>query len=190
MMNRLRTGIERVSTKLRRLTRSGHLGQARRSSAQWLEFSDASFTWRGDEQDLSLTIQLGSLTLEGGWATVEMRIFDHGLKIVCIMEGTASDALLYLGNWFIVPPQLRRRGLARAALLACIQTFQHAAFGRAIDTQRVRLEGTFVGDGKAFSRAACNGIQPTNASPEYLDKAWLKLAEESLRMDFPPRRRS
>ena len=159
----------------------------RLSSIEWMEFAPAMFTWYGSDQTLQLTIQLGGMQRENGIAKAELQVLDHGLQIVCVLEGSETDANLYLGNWFIVPPQLRRRGLASAVLLACLQTFQQAAFGRQLSTQRVRLEGYFVDEGAAFSRAACHGIQPTKARPALMDLERMKRSAQTLQMDTPPR---
>ena len=156
-------------------------------SIEWREFAPALFTWYGRDQTLQLTIQLSGMRYENGTASVELQVLDHGLQIACVLEGSETDANLYLGNWFIVPPQLRRRGLASAVLLACLQTFQQAAFGRQLSTQRVRLEGYFVDEGAAFSRAACHGIQPTKARPALMDLERMKRSAQKLQMDTPPR---
>jgi hypothetical protein len=123
--------------------------------------------------------------VQDGRASIEMRVYDHGLNFVCVMTGDDPDAVLSLSN-ICVPEQLRRRGLARAVLAACVSTFQHAAFGRTIRHQRVHLEGYFTGDGQAFSRAACSGVQPTPADAAIMDARWLRLADRQLRMDTAP----
>ena len=172
--------------RLLRRNRPASPSQVRTTEAEWREFSAASFTWCDDAQTLQFTVDVGSVKVASGFASVELKVFDHGLQIVCLVDGSESDAILYLGNWFIVPPQLRRRGLARAVLLACMQTFQLAAFGRELSEQRVHLQGYFIGAGVMFSRAACHGVQPTKAEPAPVDMAWMSRSKATLQMDSGP----
>lgn len=64
-----------------------------------------------------------------GVSTMEIRIRDDGLLIDSVVEGNESQILIYLGNYFIVPSEMRRIGLATARIAAIRQAFQIAAFG-------------------------------------------------------------
>ena len=173
-----------------RRVQTGGPDRARLAAVDWREFDAASFTWCGPGQRLPITVQLCSLRIENGIATAHMKVLDHGLEIACVLEGSETRATLYLGNSFIVPPGMRRRGLASAVLLACMRSFQHASFGRVLQAQTVRLEGYFVGDGAQFALAMCNGVQPTKASPALMDMGRLARSAGHLVMDRPPVPRS
>ncbi|MFM8900199.1 MAG: hypothetical protein ACKOF9_09675 [Burkholderiales bacterium] len=160
--------------------------RARISAVEWCDVSPASFRWTDGCLALDFAVQISSLRNENGIALAELKVTDHGLQVVCVLEGSKEDAVLYLGNWFIVPAALRRRGLARAVLTACLQAFHQAAFGRVLDAQRVRLQGYFVGDGEMFARATCFGELPTKAKPARLDVLQLRRATRQLLLVKPP----
>ena len=171
---------------LLRRPQSGGPDRNRLAAVAWHEFDAAAFTWYGSGQKLPITVQFCSLRFEGGISSARLKVLDHGLEIACNLDGSETHATLYLGNSFIVPPGLRRRGLASAVLLACLQSFQHASFGRVLQAQQIRLQGYFVDDGARFALAVCNGIQPTKANPALMDMERLARSAGHLVMDRPP----
>lgn len=167
---------------LRRLAPGAGPDPERLAAVTWREFSPAVFEWTGAGQSMHFSVQMACLKVAHGIASVELTVIDHGLRIVCVIEGGQEAATLYLGNWFLVPPHLRRQGLASAVLLACIDAFQHAAFGRSLPAQQVYLEGFFVGDGAFFATAACGGVLPEKANAALVDLQRMKQACGALQM--------
>lgn len=105
------------------------------------------------------------MRVEHGVSTMEIRIRDYGLLIDSVVEGNEGQLSIYLGNYFIVPSDLRRVGLATACIAAVRQAFQIAAFGRAMPNQATVLEGYFVGPGQGWALSMCDGRLPTKARP-------------------------
>ncbi|MDT8998342.1 hypothetical protein RQP53_03520 [Paucibacter sp. APW11] len=169
--------------------RRGRQSSATASSASTIAFRDftpASFDWSGRNHALQFNVQLAWVKHKGERASVTLKVIDHGIQIESVLDGTETEAVLYLGNYFIVPAQLRRCGLASAVLMACIETFQIAAFGRALPAQRLWLEGLFMGDGARFSSAMCDGVQPTKEAPAAINLRKLASAAGSLSLLSPP----
>lgn len=156
------------------------------------KFGPARFQLRNqlgpDRSPLELTLQLSSMRVERGLSTMEIRIRDHGLTIDSVVEGNEGKMLVYLGNYFIVPAELRRVGLAAACVAAIRQAFQIAAFGRILPDQITVLEGYFVGPGHGWALAMCDGKLPTKARPATVNLHRLQAAEETMELLMPPTR--
>lgn len=136
---------------------------------------------------LEIALLLSSMRVEHGVSTMEIRIRDHGLLIDSVVEGSEGQVLIYLGNYFIVPSELRRMGLATACVAAVRQAFQIAAFGRAMRDQTAVLEGYFVGPGQSWALAMCDGKLPTKARPASVNLQRLHEAEAKLELLMPPK---
>lgn len=153
-------------------------------------FSPARFRFnnqqRCDADALELTLALSSMRVEHGIRTMEVRLRDYGLLINSVVEGDESRVLVYLGNYFIVPPELRRTGLATASIAAIRQAFQIAAFGRMRPHQKTVLEGYFVGPGQDWALAMCAGKLPTKSCPAAVDLQRLHAVEARLQLLTPP----
>jgi len=158
----------------------------RLASIKHRQFQPAIYTWIGHAKPLQFTLQPHGMRVERGRAEMEMQITDHSLDIGAVFDGTAERCTLYLGNHFIVPQVLRRKGLASACLQAMRHCFQIGAFGRAAPRQAVYLQGTFEDEGAAFSRAMCNGVLPTKAAPALVDELRFERAQRCLTVDIPP----
>lgn len=130
---------------------------------------------------LEIALSRFSMRVEGGISTAEIQIRSHGLQIDSVVEGDERRLLVYLGNYFIVPPELRRAGVATACIAAVRQAFQIAAFDQLWPDQKTVLEGYFIGPGEHWALAMCNGKLPTKACAAEVNLGRLQTAESKLR---------
>jgi hypothetical protein len=129
---------------------------------------------------LEIALSPFSMRIEGSISTAEIRVRGHGLQIDSVLEGDGHRLLIYLGNYFIVPPELRRAGVATACIAAVRQAFQKAAFDQLRPDQKTVLEGYFVGPGEHWALAMCDGKLPTKACPAEVNLGRLQAAESKL----------
>lgn len=137
-------------------------------------------------EGLDLTLSFSCMRSEEGAHTVEVRIVDQGLDMQAVVEVSDQRLLVYLGNYFVVPERLQRADLATACIAAIRQAAQLAVFGEVRADQRTVLEGYFVGPGKAWALAMCDGRLPTKGSPAECSLMLLREAEERLALLVPP----
>lgn len=152
-------------------------------------FSPAKFVVRDlphRSEPLELTLDLLSMRLQDGRACTEIHIHDHGLRIEAVLDGQDDSLVVYLGNYFIVPPELRRAGVATACIAAMRQAFQLAAYGELRPEQPAVLEGYFVDRGVDWALSMCAGVLPTKAVPALIAPARLSAGEHRLQMLVPP----
>lgn len=142
------------------------------------EFSPIVFIWTDPISSLELPLRVTFCvmrTYRNSITEVELNIDQEGFRVQACITYTSERLHIYLGNNFLVPATLRRRGLALAALVATAETIQYALTGETDPDQPIKLEGQFVNDGAYFARSVCDTIpykgQSANMNPEKLDKA-------------------
>jgi len=134
---------------------------------------------------LEVALSPFSMLVEGGISTADIRVRGHGLWIDSAVEGDERRLLVYLGNHFFVPSELRRAGVATACIAAVRQTFQIAAFDQVRPDQKTVLEGLFVGAGERWALAMCDGKLQTKACPAEVDLGRLQAAGSKLKWLTP-----
>ncbi|MDM0030474.1 hypothetical protein [Variovorax saccharolyticus] len=160
------------------------------AAMEFRSLAPAQFRWT--DPSTGLALELGVIVygvkLSNGSAEMKMAIKAHDIQMVVVVHGRESLATVYLCNYFFVPKSLKRRGLATAALLAFVQTYQLAVFECLNSSQPLLLEGYFVGEGVAFATTLCGGVLPTKADPQPIDLLQLQSAQHMLRLEKPPLR--
>jgi len=158
----------------------------RRKLGRFPNFYPATFEWTGGDTPLLFQIQVLGMQLDGSEASVEMRIVDHGLHMVSILDRTDDRTSIYLSNFFIVPDALKRKGLATATLEAMRQCLDSTLAHESSRHDRVHLTGSFINEGIKFSSALCQGIIPSGSRPRLIDPARLAGAQRHLHMTIAP----
>lgn len=145
-------------------------------------FTDAVFEWKVDSQPDSFPIRVkfGRLAIAGYNQTdVELNIDHDGLRAQSIVRGIEGGTSVYLGNDFLVPAYLRRKGLGRAMVIALAQAHNIATYGDRRTDIPILLEGLFVNAGESFANRVCEGL-PRKGSPSRLRPEVVKDVTERL----------
>lgn len=155
------------------------------------EVSPAKYAWHqiGCEP-IHFQIEFSSVKRDSyGEFSAEMKIDHAGIRVgsVATYAGVGS-LVIYLGNFFYVPEQLKRHGLATCLVTALADCFQIAALGTIAPDMPVALEGFFVNEGVLFATALCNGTCPTKGGPVRINQSRLNRARSNLTLLASPMR--
>ena len=162
------------------------IGFRRPPPVSFPEFSPAAFAWSDGAEVVRFEVLLLGMGIDRGAASVEMRIEDHDIRIVAMLDRAKYRTDIYLGNYLIVPPPMRRRGFATAALAAMCQCLDVALQTPPDPRQKFYLQGTFIDRGIDFSKGICSGVVASKATPAPINFERLSAAALQLQMERPP----
>jgi hypothetical protein len=118
---------------------------------------------------------------------VDMEIDHAGIRAgSTVTYAGVGSLVIYLGNSFHVPEQLKCHGLATGLVTALADSFQIAALGTIDPDMPVSLEGLFVNEGVLFATALCNGTCPTKNEPVRINQSRLERARDNLTLLTSP----
>lgn len=154
-----------------------------------IEFSAAQFNWQStqDMTPLPLTVKFNIVkTYEDGSSQAELNIDHDGMRAQALVVNNSYGTTVCLGDCFWVPNQMKRKGLATAMVVAIAQAYHFAVYGKLIN-KRLLLEGLFVNEGAAFSKAICE-LAPKKRQASTLREAAVQRAQRQLSLRVAPAR--
>lgn len=162
--------------------RTIHLGHQLLAAPRYWEVSPAEYVWKhAGHESIHFQIEFSSIKRDAhGEFSAEMNVDHAGIRVGSVATLAGGILVIYLGNYFFVPEQMKRRGLATGLLAALVDSFQIAALEATVEDMPVFLEGYFINEGVLFAAALCDGICPTKTTPGCISPSRLNRARKNL----------